>query len=143
MGLLLLIAAPAIAQAPDARTPEQIMVEAYDRLMKAPAQVDKRFWTPDRWYTAATIDWIASYERCHGRSPPIWYNGQGQPRLTDVDVTPVPPIGNEAQVLVSLKDRDRPEQRIFFFLRENGAWRIKGVMASGGRSLNTNRPACR
>lgn len=142
-GLLFLIAAPALAQAPDARTPEQMMVNAYGRLMNSPPQVDKRFWAPEQWYTQATINWIGSYERCKGRSPPIWYNGQGQPKLTDVDLTPVPPMGDEAQVLVSFKDRGLPEQRIFFFVRENGAWRISDVMSSGGRSLNTSRPACR
>lgn len=141
--LLCFVAAPALAQGPDTRTPEQVMMEAYGRLMKSPAQVDKRFWAPERWYTQATINWIGSYERCKGRSPPVWYDGQGEPKLTDVDLTPVPPSGEEAQVLVSLKDRGLPEQRIFFFLRENGAWRISDVMASGGRSLITSQPACR
>lgn len=140
---LIFIAVPALAQTPDARTPEQMTVEAYGRLMKSPGQVDIGFWSPERWFSRDALRWIGDYERCHRRSPPIWYNGQGQPKLTDVDITPVPPSGDDAQVLVSLIDRERSEQRIFFFLRENGAWRIKNIMASGGGSLNVSRPACR
>lgn len=105
--LFLLSSAAALAQTPDPRTPEQMMVEAYRALMTAPAQVDKPFWAPERWYTRGAIRWIAEYESCRRASPPIWHASQGQPTLTDVDVTPVPPVGDDAQVLVSFKDRDR------------------------------------
>jgi hypothetical protein len=141
-GLVLLLAGSALAQTADPRTPEQLTVEAYRALMNSGEAVDRRFWAPERWYTRDLVNWATAYEKCQRRAPPIWRSGRSDAKLSDVDVTPVPTSGDEAQVLVSFKDGGRSEQRIFFFRRENDAWRIYDVMASGGRSLNAGRPAC-